>query len=99
MSSHCSNSYIARCNWCRVEVNLYPLYIDKIGFSQKLVTVHENDRMVRITIFSYFSEASLDDLVLNFTTHGGNATEGDDIKPKYMQSNTYLGVNMHSNML
>ena len=54
---------------------MYPLYTDPIGeFSQKLVTVRENEDTVQITIFSY---SSLDDLILNFTTLGENATEGD----------------------
>ena len=53
---------------------MYPLCTDPIGFSQKLVTVRENEDTVQITIFSY---SSLDDLILNFATLGENATEGD----------------------
>ena len=51
---------------------------DTIGFSQELVAVWEDQGVVQMTVFSYSSVTSLDDLVLNFTTYSGNATEGNN---------------------
>ena len=52
-------------------------FTDTIGFSQELVTIREDQGVAEITIFSYDSVTSHDDLTLNLTTFGGNATEGN----------------------
>lgn len=51
------------------------IILDTIGFSQEVMTVWENEGIVNITVFSYITTDSIEDLSLSFSTFSGNATE------------------------
>ena len=50
-----------------------------VGFSQSVYTVHENQRVINIPIFSYIFISRFDDVMVNFTTYSENAMEGTSI--------------------
>ena len=75
-TSYNACSLYAFSSYCRILI-INNFVIDTIGFSYKTTSVRENDDVLQITIFSYLSEGSLDDLMLNFSTQSGNATKGE----------------------
>ena len=47
-----------------------------MGFGQNVYTVHENEEVISIILFSYISITSEDEVVVNFTTESDSAIEG-----------------------